>query len=212
LNAPARLALDRASVRSFDADGRLHVAVANVSRACVNEYLGGEVPGGPELGLSPNRVYRLLRDPDELAAAVSSFNGVPVLREHCAVDAVAYRPDLVVGSTGNDAVFDGTNLTNSLVIWSADAIRGIEDGSRGSLSAGYRYVPVMRPGRFEGEPYQGIMTRIVGNHISLVAEGRIGRSAVIGDSAPSRLRSRETARARLLRRVPELARIKIGTW
>jgi len=34
------LALDRESIRSYDADGRLRVAVTNISKAAVNPYLG----------------------------------------------------------------------------------------------------------------------------------------------------------------------------
>jgi uncharacterized protein len=178
------LAFDRASVRSYDADGRLHVAVANVSKACVSPYHAEEIPRWRELGLIEGRVYHLLRDPEELLRkAVRTFDNLPVLSKHVAVTAVDHRPDIVIGATGSDAEFDDPYLTNSLVIWSADAIRAIVDGSRAELSAGYRYRPIMERGIFEGEAFDGRMTEIVGSHVATVAEGRAGPDVVVGDGA-----------------------------
>jgi hypothetical protein len=48
------LAFDR-SARSYDADGRLHVAVSHISKATVNPYQGAEIPGYQELGLDPTK-------------------------------------------------------------------------------------------------------------------------------------------------------------
>src|SRR5438552_84173 len=79
------LAFDRASVRSYRKDGQMDVAVANISKACVNPYVGHEIPGWQELGLEPDKIYKLLRDPEELAKAASTFNNVPILSEHVAV-------------------------------------------------------------------------------------------------------------------------------
>jgi hypothetical protein len=177
-------AFDRAtSTRTYDLDGRLHVRVANISKAAVNPYKAEEIPRWRELGLTAGRIYRLLRPADELERAVRTFDNLPVLSEHVAVTAVDHRPDIVIGATGSDAEFDGTYLTNSLVIWSADAIARIEDGSRQALSAGYRYEPVMEPGMFEGQRFDGRMRSISGSHVATVEDGRAGPDVVIGDSA-----------------------------
>jgi uncharacterized protein len=93
------LAFDRASVRSYDADGRLHVAIANVSKACVSRYHAEEIPRWRELGLIEGRVYKLLRDPNELRKAAPTFNNLPILSRHVAVNAVDHRPEIVVGAT-----------------------------------------------------------------------------------------------------------------
>lgn len=180
----AGLAFDRASVRSFDVDGRLRVELTNISKATVNGYLGSEIPGGEELGLDPRRIYQLLRDPKELEAAAATFNGIPVLSEHTPVSAADHRPDLVVGSTGTDAVFETPYLKNSLVVWAADAIKGIENGEQRELSCAYRYTPVMEPGTYEGTRFDGRMTQLIGNHVALVATGRAGPDVVVGDSQP----------------------------
>lgn len=176
------LAFDRASVRTFDVDGRLRVEITNISKATVNGYLGSEIPGADELGLDPRQIYQLLRDPKELEAAADTFNSIPVLSEHVPVSADDHRPDLVVGSTGTDAVFEAPYLKNSLVVWSADAIKGIENGEQRELSCAYRYTPVMEPGTYEGTRYDGRMTQLIGNHVALVATGRAGPDVVVGDS------------------------------
>lgn len=176
------LAFDRATVRRIDQDGRLHVEITNISKAAVNPYLGGEIPGFEELGLEPDRIYQLLRDPDELEAGAASFNNLPVLSEHVPVSAIDHRPGLVVGSTGTDAVFQAPYLKNSMVVWSAKAIDGIESEEKREISCAYRYVPVMEPGTYKGVRYDGRMTKLVGNHVALVAAGRAGADVVVGDS------------------------------
>lgn len=176
------LAFDRASVRSFDVDGRLHVELTNISKATVSPYLGSEIPGAEELGLDPRQVYQLLRDPEELEKSAAAFNNLPVLSEHVPVSAAAHRPDIVVGSTGTDAVFESPYLKNSLVVWAEDAIKGIESGEQRELSCAYRYTPDMTPGTFDGVRYDGVMRNLIGNHLALVATGRAGPDVVVGDS------------------------------
>lgn len=176
------LALDRESVRRPDKYGRLHVAVTNISKATVNPYLGREVPGWSELGLDPDRVYQFLRDPKELEKAAPTFNNIQLLRQHTPVSADDHQPWEVVGSTGTDAKFSAPYLTNSLVVWSAEAIKDIESGVKKELSAGYGWRPDMTPGTFHGIRFDGIMREIVGNHIALVVDGRAGPDVVVGDS------------------------------
>lgn len=184
--ADEAFALDRATVRSYDQDGRMRVAVSNISRAAVNPYLGREIPDWEQLGLNPDRTYKLYRDPEELAKAASSFNNLPLLSRHVPVSADNHQPDLVVGSTGDSAVFDAPFLRNSLVIWARDAIDGVESEAKKELSSAYRYRADMTPGKTpDGEAYDGVMRDIVGNHVSLVKEGRAGPDVVVGDAKPS---------------------------
>ena len=177
------LAFDR-SVRNIDADGRLHVKVSNISKATVNPYYGREIPDYKSLGLEADQIYKLLREPRELEKAAPTFNNIPLLSKHVPVSADDHQPDLVVGSTGTDAKFDSPYLTNSLVIWEAVAIAGIETREQCELSCAYRYTPVMQPGVFEGVAYDGIMTHIIGNHVALVESGRAGPDVVVSDSNP----------------------------
>ena len=177
-----RLALDRATVRTLDVDGRLHLAPTNISKATVSPYYGHEIPGAKELGLDPNTVYYMLRDPIEMEKAAGTFNNLPILSEHVPVSADEHMPEIVVGSTGTDAVFDDPYLQNTAVIWARTAIDGVESDEQKEWSCAYYYKADMTPGKFRGLQYDGIMRDIVANHLALVAEGRAGPDVVVGDS------------------------------
>ena len=84
-------AFDRASVRTYDADGKLHVELKPISKAKVCVYYGREIPGNEELGLIPDKAYRLLRDPEELRKAANTFNNQPLLNTHIAVSVLDWR-------------------------------------------------------------------------------------------------------------------------
>ena len=60
--------------RSYDEDGRLHVASSNISKGNVCPYLGREIPQWRELGLDLDHIYNLFRDLEELAAASWPIN------------------------------------------------------------------------------------------------------------------------------------------
>ena len=181
--ATMKLAFDR-SARRIDADGRLHVDRSHISKATVNPYYGKEIPGYEALGLQPDKVYRLLRDPVELERAAPTFARLPILSEHVPVTVDAPRPDLVVGAIGSEITFTPPYLDADLCVWDATAIAGIETDKVRELSCAYRYVPVMEPGEFEGQPYDGRMTEIQGNHLALVEVGRAGSDVVVADRNP----------------------------
>lgn len=178
-----KLAFDR-TARRIDADGRLHVDRSHISKATVNPYYGREIPDHEMLGLVPDRVYRLLRDPVELERGAATFARLPILSEHVPVTVDAPRPDLVVGAIGSEITFTPPYLDADLCVWDATAIAGIETDKVRELSCAYRYVPVMEPGEFEGQPYDGRMTEIQGNHLALVEVGRAGSDVVVADRNP----------------------------
>lgn len=185
------IAMDRATQRSIDADGRLHVAITPISKANVCEYAGNEIPDGGKLGLDPNKKYKLYRDPDELEKGAKTFNNIPLLSEHVPVSADDPKHELVIGSTGTDAEFKAPYLINSLVFWDKKAIDAIQaadgnsDEGMKELSCAYRYTADMTPGTSpEGEAYDGVMKNIVGNHVALVERGRAGSDVMVHDSKP----------------------------
>lgn len=177
-----RFAFDKATARRLDADGRLHVAITNISKANVCPYLGKEIPNAVELGLTPDKVYMLYRDPVELAKAVPTFNNIPLLSKHIETTAEDHKKDDVIGSTGTDAQFNPPYLQNSLVIWDGPYIEMVEDESQKELSPAYRYRADMTPGEIDGVKFDGVMRDIIGNHVALVKEGRTGSDVVVGDS------------------------------
>ncbi len=175
-------AFDRASVRRTDADGRLHVERSHISKANVCPYLGREIPKFVELGLEPDHIYYLYRDPEELAKAAPTFNNIPVLSEHVEVNSLDHRPDLIVGTTGSEAVVANDYLDNSIAVWVQDAIDDVETERKKELSSAYRYRADMTPGTVKGVRFDGVMRDIIGNHVALVKEGRAGPDVVVGDS------------------------------
>jgi hypothetical protein len=180
-----KLGFDRASVRSVDEFGRLHVATSNVAMASVSPYFGFEIIGWKEHGLDPNETYMLLRDPEELKKAVESFNNQPIMDLHPKKAQTPQNPqkDKIIGSTGTNAEFHYPFVTNSLVFWDASAIEGIQTRMQVELSPGYLYDLDMTPGTFEGVKYDFVMRNIRVNHEGLVPEGRQGPQVVVSDAA-----------------------------
>lgn len=176
------MALD--SEKMVDVDGRLHVSDAPLTKACISEYLGAEIPDGTEkFGLDPNKRYKLFRAPDELEKAVDSFNRIPVLSRHQPVNADNHPEELVIGTTGSEAFWDPPYIRNSITFWTRDAIDRIESGKARQISAAYRYVYDPTPGEYLGEKYSGIMRGIIANHCAAVQSGRVGPDVAI-DSLP----------------------------
>lgn len=189
MKATERLAFDRASVRKLDDVGRLQVAVSNISKANVCPYYGREIPGWEELGLEPDKIYQLYRDPEELKKAAHTFNNIPILCIHTPDFPGDPPREYRVGSTHSSAAFNGKYLTNGLSIWDNSAIAGIETEEQKELSSSYQYVADMTPGESpDGEAYDGVMRDIVGNHVALVETGRAGPDVVVGDSLPLELK------------------------
>lgn len=185
------LAYDRDSIRRTDDDGRLHVDVANICQAKVDEYYGREINGVMDgepgwVPLEADRKYRLLRDPDELAKpeTVKSANGIPILSTHLPTSAADHKFRETVGSTGSTASYDHPFVKNALSFWPQAAIDDVDDGTKAQLSPGYKYRADMTPGEFEGEPFDGRMTDIRFNHLAQVPRGRQGSRVVVPDADP----------------------------
>lgn len=195
-----RLAFDRASVRTFDGNGRLQVKVSNISKANVCPYFGREIPGAEKLGLDPEKIYRLWRHPDELKKAVATFNNIPLLSIHTPDFPGDPPHESRVGVTHSNAAFDGTYLTNGLSVWDNSAIAGIETEEQEELSSSYQYVADMTPGTTpNGEVYDGIMREIIGNHVALVETGRAGSDVLVADSLPPELKHMSKRKAAAIR-------------
>ena len=182
-------------MRTFDDNGYLHVKLTPISKACVNPYLGSEIPDFTDLGLEADRIYYALRDPDELKEAVNTFNGLPLLMEHHHIDAETQPKEYIVGSTGTDAVFEAPYLKNSLTITDAEAIKAIEDGSAKEISCAYRFTPDFTEGEYDidGQKihYDFVMRDISGNHVALVREGRAGHDVAVADKKPEEIKRSE---------------------
>ncbi|MGR7031624.1 DUF2213 domain-containing protein [Klebsiella aerogenes] len=185
---PDRLAFDRASVRTYSKDGVLHVSVSPISKAMVCPYYGREIPDSEALGLEPNKIYYLYRDPEELKKAAATFNNLPLLNKHIPISAHDLPKENIVGTTGSEASFEAPYLNNSLAVWDASAIAGIESEEENELSSAYHYRADMTPGEADGVRFDGVMRDLAGNHVTLVPDGRAGSDVVVGDELPEEMK------------------------
>lgn len=184
----SKVAFDR-SARYVDKAGRMHVESSHISKATVNPYYGHEIPNWETLGLQSDKIYRLLRDPVELERGAESFARIPILSKHEYISVESLQDDpeikqLVIGAVGSDVKFNAPYLDGDLVFWDAEAIAGIETNKVRELSCSYYYTAVMEAGEYEGQPYDGRMTDIKGNHLALVEVGRAGSDVVVSDHNP----------------------------
>lgn len=193
------------SARRIDDNGYLHVSACPISKACINPYYGREIPGAAELGLNPTGIYYGYRDPDELAKAAETFNGLPLLLEHHFDSADEPQKEHRVGATGTDTTFDAPYLRNTISVQDADAIGKIERGEFKELSCSYRYTPDFTPGEVDGVAYDFIMRDLKGNHVALVPRGRAGSDVAVADSMPAGLAINNTPKGEL----KEMAKFRI---
>lgn len=198
-NSRELLALDaNASNRTIDVDGHLHVRDSAISIAAVNGYLGNEIPDADQLGLDPDRLYQLLRHPDELAKAADTFQGKPLMIVHKPQVASDHDRSVVVGAV-RDPRWVAPFMRATLDVWDGEAIEGIETERQCQLSSAYRYKAVMTPGDYDGVPYDGVMTDIICNHVTLVEDGRAGDQVIVGDAAISTPEEKATMAVKLSR-------------
>lgn len=177
--------LNRASMRTYDNDGRLHVTMNPISKSNICGYYGSEIPSSETLGLDADKEYMLLRSPDELKKGAPTFNGVQLIGwQHRKVDVDNPQKEHIVGCTGTDAEFKNDYLYNTLTFWDSKAIDDIESDRVKELSCAYSYQLDMTPGEYNGEKYDGVMRNIVGNHVALVEKGRVGHDVYVQDSHP----------------------------
>ena len=178
------VAFDKASARSYDANGHLIVDSTVITKAAVNPYYGKEIPDYESLGLDPEKIYNMLRDPAELEKGMHTLGEKQLLIKHIFVSADEPQKESIAGTIGSNLEMVGNDVKGSLTVWDKEAINLIESGKLAELSASYFYDPVMKSGTFNGERYDGIMTNIRGNHVALVERGRIGRDALVADALP----------------------------
>ena len=168
--------------RHYDDKKQLRIERTPISKACVNPYYGREIPKSEELGLDPDRVYYMLRDPGELAKAAHTFRTVELMFKHIPVSADDPQQEHIAGTTGSNVEFEAPYLMSDVCVWDAEAIAGIETDTVREFSCSYGYRPDMTPGNYEGQRYDGVMRDIEANHVALVEAGRAGSDVRAADS------------------------------
>jgi hypothetical protein len=178
------LAFDRDTSQGRTEDGfqRLHVKHAPITKACVSPYYGHEIPKGKELGLEPNKIYQLLRDPEEIKKGAASSHNIPLLDEHVPHSPDDHDGDITVGTVGSESEYEHPILYNSLAVWSRDGIDHVHSGDQKELSSAYGYDADMTPGTYEGKPYDGVMRNMKFNHVCMVKKGRVGSDIALDEA------------------------------
>jgi uncharacterized protein len=160
-------------------DGYL-VADARIARTGVQIYLGAEV-GRPD-----QYAVRVYRPEEEVFSndSLASYAHKPLTNDHPAqsVTADTWRT-LAVGNLDGSVARDGEFVRVPLIIMDSTAINDVKGGKR-ELSAGYTCDLVFDSGTTPaGEEYDAMQKNIRVNHVAIVARGRAGSQARIGDGA-----------------------------
>lgn len=195
-----KLALDRNSVRSFDKNGFMHVASSHITKAMVCPYRGDEIPDYKNLGLDADKIYHLLRDPQELEKSVPTWKNLPLHIEHTVDLADDPQHDTRIGTVGSNVKWNPPFIDADLAIWDKAAIDAIEDDELRELSCAYFYDPELKSGEYEGQHYDIIMRNIRGNHVALVDKGRAGPQVIVADAALKPKSAGETMAKRKINR------------
>ncbi|KNC29072.1 hypothetical protein FF38_04259, partial [Lucilia cuprina] len=98
------------SMRSKDANGHLTVERTVISKAAVNPYYGREILDSERLGLEPDRIYYMLRDPVELERAANTFSKKQLLIKHIPVDSDEPQKQSTIGTIGSNITFEDGRL------------------------------------------------------------------------------------------------------
>jgi hypothetical protein len=184
-----QIAQDR-SLRTIDPqNGHMTVEQSYISKANVCPYKGREIPNWQGLGLDPDRTYKLLRSPDELARGADSASNLPLLVRHVPIHAEKPSRDLWVGTTGTVTYEHPYLVSRPLKVWTQEAIDLIESEAQRELSSGYGYVADMTPGNYEGQWFDGVMRSIQFNHVAIVSQGRVGSDVHVADEQPPEFKS-----------------------
>ena len=164
-----------------DYNGFVTVEKRPISKVGVFDYLGSSIGAD-----DPNKIYRVYRPAEELSNqdTIDSFKLVPLIDDHemLGTDGTPAEDKGVQGTTGEDIYFDNDTLFGNLKVYS-DALKTLIDGGKKDLSLGYRCEYDFKEGVFNGEKYDAIQTKLRGNHVALVDNGRMGKEVSVCDSA-----------------------------
>jgi len=88
------------------------------------------------------------------------------------------------GVTGEEVYFDGETLKANLKCFSEALANEISSGKK-ELSCGYRCTYEYAPGVYQGQAYEYVQRNLIGNHLALVRNGRMGAEVAVLDSLDS---------------------------
>lgn len=153
-----------------------------LSKVGVFPYLGRQISNE----LDPDGIYQVLRPEEELnnEETLNSFKLVPIVDEHTMLGTrEGMQPAEekgVHGVIGDDVYYKDGIIYGDLKIFSESLKEEIENGKK-ELSMGYFCDYEIKPGEYNGTPYQAIQRNLRINHVALVQEGRMGADVRVMD-------------------------------
>lgn len=172
------------TARTIDQNGWFEIKRNPITRAGVFDYRGSQI-GAPE----PDRMYKVLRPPEELSDPVSldSFRLMPIVDDHhmlgsADVGLMPAEEKGVHGVIGDNVVYDFSEdiVYSNIKVFSQSLAEAIRSGKR-EFSAGYRCVYDFSPGEYKGVRYDVVQRKQRGNHLALVTAGRMGPDIAVLD-------------------------------
>ena len=172
------------SQRQHDINGWFEVKDNPISKVGVFPYLGSTIDASGEFGLTPDELYNVFRPEEELndQETIDSFKLVPWIDDHefLGDSGTPAEEKGVHGVVGEDVKFDNGVLKGNIKVFSERLKNEIETGKQ-ELSLGYRCKYEKKSGMFGGEKYDFVQTKIRGNHLALVEQGRMGSDVKVQD-------------------------------
>jgi hypothetical protein len=173
--------------RQHDVNGWYEIKRNPISKEGVFEY-GGATLAAAGLDADPSRMYRVYRPASELSSqeCIDSFKLIPWIDDHAMLGdkpgMIPAEQKGIEGIIGEDVFFEDGYLYGNIKVFS-EKMAGTIDRGKKDLSAGYRCNYRFESGIFNGEEYDAIQFDIRGNHLALVAEGRMGKEVSVLDHA-----------------------------
>ena len=135
-------------------------------------------------------VYRPAEELDN-PTTIDSFKLLPLINDHpstllgqSAKDMVNVDKKPMDGVIGEEVFYSDGALRGNLKFFTDRIMNYIHNG-KVELSVGYRSVYEKCAGVFEGKPYDYIQRHILGNHVALVKQGRMGAEVAVLDEFES---------------------------
>ncbi len=175
------------SDRVHDVNGWYEIKRNPLSKEGVFQY-GGATLAAAGLDADPSKMYRVYRPAKELSnqECIDSFKLLPWIDDHAMLGdkpgMIPAEQKGVEGVIGEDVFFEDGYLYGNIKVFSEKLADNIDAGKK-DLSAGYRCNYRFESGIFNGEEYDAVQFDIRGNHLALVAEGRMGKEVSVLDSA-----------------------------
>jgi hypothetical protein len=172
-----------ATNRERDENGYLTIKGCPISSFGIFPYSAGQLglDGDPNQIINVYRPESAVSDPE----ALESFKNMPFINEHTYLsgipgdeNAVAPEEKGVDGIITSNVYYDVPWMRGDLVIYSRKMQEELESGKK-DLSLGYKCQFEHAPGTFDGQPYEFVQTKMRGNHIALVGEGRVPGARVL---------------------------------